>query len=363
MDEERAGATSTREETDRKCPDCGGTMDFDPATGGLYCPYCEHREEIPGGEAAMELDFEAAEQTGSFDWGAEKKTVTCVACGAVSVYDALQIADECPYCGSNQVMEEKGADSLAPGGVVPFKVTAKQAAGRFRGWIQKKLFCPAKAKKNAKVDHFKGVYLPYWTFDANTSTMYRGMYGINRVHRDRKGNTHMRTDWYPASGCLNAFVDDQPVLASERHDPDMLCQLEPFDTARNQAYKPEYVAGFAAERYSIGLKEAWEKAKGRIQAWLEQKVEDKIRQEHHAHQARVEQMSTLYSDIKYKYLLLPVWISAFSYKGKVYHFFVNGETGKVAGKTPVSGLRVGVVVLLCLVAIAAFLWFWQYANG
>ena len=150
---EDINSTTTREETDRKCPACGGVMDFDPATGGLRCPFCEHQEEIKQQESALEQDFEDAEKTGSFDWGAEKKTVTCKSCGAVSVYDALQISDECPYCGSNQVMEEKGAESLAPGGVVTFKVTMQQAGERFKGWIKGKLFCPSKAKKSAKAEN------------------------------------------------------------------------------------------------------------------------------------------------------------------------------------------------------------------
>ena len=35
------------------CPQCGGVMEFDPATGGMKCPYCEYAEEIAAGEAAM----------------------------------------------------------------------------------------------------------------------------------------------------------------------------------------------------------------------------------------------------------------------------------------------------------------------
>ena len=96
----------TKEETDRKCPQCAGTMDFDPATGGLKCPFCDYEEVI-----------QQAEETANCNWGVETKTVICKMCGGESVYDALQIAGECPYCGPNQVMEEKGKNTLAPGGV------------------------------------------------------------------------------------------------------------------------------------------------------------------------------------------------------------------------------------------------------
>ena len=94
-----AKVVSTIEETDKKCPRCGGVMDFDPATGGLMCPYCDYTQEIKKTEeqpeTAQELDFAAAENTQNCNWGVEKKTVLCKACGAESVYDALEIASVC----------------------------------------------------------------------------------------------------------------------------------------------------------------------------------------------------------------------------------------------------------------------------
>ena len=104
-----AEKVDTMKATDRKCPQCGATMDFDPKTGGLYCPYCGYHEEIKaensqGESVASEQDFASAEHTGNCDWGVAQKTVTCKSCGAVSVYDSLTVANECPSCGSNQVM-------------------------------------------------------------------------------------------------------------------------------------------------------------------------------------------------------------------------------------------------------------------
>ena len=88
-----ARTVSTMEETDKKCPNCGGVMDFDPKTGGLLCPYCGHTQEIAAKtdepKEAAELSFDTAENTENCNWGAEKKTVICKACGAESVYDAL----------------------------------------------------------------------------------------------------------------------------------------------------------------------------------------------------------------------------------------------------------------------------------
>lgn len=355
-----AKKAKTMEETDRKCPQCGATMDYDPSTGGLYCPYCDYREEIKaadasGNEKAEELDFNTAEFTGNCDWGAAKKTVTCKSCGAVSVYDALEVASECPYCGSNQVMEANDVKTLAPNGVVPFAVTAKTAGEKFTTWLKKKWFAPKEAKMSAKAEAFKGIYLPYWTFDADTSSNYTAEYGIDR--KVKSGDEEKTvTDWHRTSGHYNHFIDDELVEATGNQNVSILKQIAPYDTNSSKAYKPEYLAGFAAERYSIGLKEAWEKAKASIRSKLNSLISSKITDDHNADHVRNLIVTTNYSNITYKYVMLPVWMSSFTYKGKVYQFAVNGQSGKVGGKYPVSPWRVAFAILIAILVII-LLWY------
>lgn len=351
--------TNTEQDTDKKCPSCSGTMEYDPATGGLMCPYCGHTEsiEVKNGTknevAVDEQDFFAAVETESFDWGAEKKTVTCKACGAVLVYDALQNSEICAYCGSNQVMENNDEKTMKPGGVVPFKITEKQASEKFQEWIKGKWFCPNEAKRTAKAGKFKGIYLPYWTYDTNTVSEYVGQYGTERrVTRRVNGKTVTETviDWHNTSGVHKSFINDYPVLASKNHDTRMLEGILPFDTEDNKAYEPKFVAGFVSERYAIGLKEGWEIAKPGIQEQLRSEVDAKICDEHHTSHARNIRLTTRYNDLKYKYLLLPVWNSSFKYRDKVFNFMVNGQTGKVSGKSPISPIKVAIAVILGLIA-------------
>lgn len=352
--------TKTMQETDRKCPQCGGTMDFDPNLGKLHCPYCDYVEEVPVDDAvpgkAQELDFNSAEFTENFDWGTEQKTVTCKSCGAVTVYDALEVANECPYCGSNQVMEAYDIKTMAPGGVVPFKIDAKTASEKFMEWLSKKWFCPRAAKGSAMADEFTGIYLPYWTFDADTHSSYKGEYGYQKK-RKSGDKEEVYYEWHTGSGVIDKFIDDELICAcGENHDKNILSKIEPFNTEDNVAYRPEYIAGFAAERYSLGVKDAWVKAKEAIKAKLKSIAESKLISDHNADSSRNVQVKTDFSNITYKYLLLPIWISSFTYDGKVYQFMVNGQSGKVGGKFPISKIRVAIAVLIGILILALIWW-------
>ena len=353
--EEQIFAERTEKETDKKCPNCGATVFFDPATGGMHCDYCGYTCELPKADAEheiCEMDFEAALHTESFNWGEQKKEVQCKQCGAVTVYDALETAAVCPFCGSTSVMPAANENTIAPGAVCPFAITKDQAGERFTRWIKGKLFTPRKAKKNARPEAFQGVYLPYWTYDAQTTSNFTGRAGYDRTVKDRDGNKKTVTEWRHVSGVYQEFFDDVTVMASKRQKDSGVRACEPFDFSKLVPYSPQVVAGFIAERYSVGLKEGWESAQKTIQSNLRSDIQSYIRRHWNADRADSVHFSTLYSNITYKYLLVPTWISSFKYKDKVYQFAVNGQTGKVGGKAPVSAWRVIIAILLGIGVIA-----------
>lgn len=353
-------------EFDAECPSCSASIEFNPATGKLTCPYCGFETEIATPEkelekVAQEMDFAKAEERGNFNWGVEKKTVICKACAAETIYDALQVADSCPYCGSNQVMEASSVNTLAPNGVCAFEITDKQAGQNFQEWIKTRWFTPRAAKLSARPDSFQGVYLPYWTFDTKTSSRYSAQYGINYTETDKDGNTTTHTSWYSTSGFYQEFIDDHLVSATTRYDRNMMKKIEPFNLLNNKSYKPEYVSGFLSERYSIGLEDGWKQAQREIQNHLELQITSKIRREHRADSVRSLRFSTTHDDITYKYLMLPIWLSSFRYKEKIYRFMVNGQTGRVGGEAPISPLRVTIAVILSLIVIV-FIWYFFIAE-
>lgn len=338
------------------CPSCSASIKFNPANGNLTCPYCGYEEHIPEAEQekdrlAQEIKLEEATMRDNFDWGTEKKIVICESCAAESVYDTLDVANVCPYCGSNHVMESGAENALAPNGVCPFGVTREQADQNFHKWIGSKWFAPSKAKKMARAEAFQGVYLPFWTFDSQTASQYTAEYGIDHTTTDSEGNSHTTTTYYKTKGFHQEFVDDHLVCATNRYDTEMFKKIEPFDTNNSRAYSKEYLSGYVAERYSIGLEDGWKIAQKEIHERLRDSVSDKVRREHHADSVRSVSLSTVHNDITFKYVMLPIWLSSFQYGSKTYQFMVNGQNGKVGGKYPISPIRVTIAIILCLIAL------------
>ena len=328
--EEQIFSERTEKETDKKCPNCGATVVFDPATGGMHCEYCGYTCELPKADSEneiCEMDFEAALHTESFNWGEQKKEVQCKQCGAVTVYDALETAAVCPFCGSTSVMPASNENTIAPGAVCPFAITKDQAGESFTKWLK------------------------------GTTSNFTARAGYDRTVKDKDGNRKTVTDWRHVSGIYQKFFDDVTVMASKRQADSGVRACEPFDFSKLVPYSPQVVAGFIAERYSIGLKEGWESAQKNIQSRLHSDISSYVRRHWNANRADSVRFSTLYSNITYKYLLVPTWISSFKYKDKVYQFAVNGQTGKVGGKAPVSVWRVLIAIALgiALIALLAYL--------
>lgn len=341
----------------RKCPRCRGMMEFDPKEGKLRCLSCDYTEAVLAREeeniCAEEQDFIYAERKGNHDWGVEKKTVHCESCGIEMIYDAADPLEECLYCGSSRIMEVSRESILAPDGVCVFELDAKQAAERFEQWSRKRWFCRKELKQSVQPKKFKGIFVPCWTFDTHTHTTYDADYGV--CYQRSKGA--QVTNWGGCCGEYREFIDDQLVDGSTRHEKELPNIIESFRIGENKTYRQEYLAGFAAERYSVDLKDAWEKAKESIFERLRRHVTNKILALYHADEVENLKMTTVYNRIQYKLLLLPIWVVCFEVNGKRYRFTVNGQNGEVSGKVPVSPGKVASVVLGGLAALGCLLFF------
>ena len=350
--------TARQAENQTRCPACGGEMAFDPDLQTMHCSFCSHKAavEIQTG-AIMEYDFKSAENTANLNWGAIKKVIHCNNCGADSVLDESSASAECAFCGSSQIINQDSSAGIAPESLVPFKISKNAAIDNFSKWIKKRFFAPGALKSNYRKEGISGVYIPYWSFDANSDSNYRAEAGTYyhetenyTVEKDGKTETRQRqvrqTRWRNVHGNFSKQFDDVLVNASRQVDHKLIKNLEPFNLNELVQYQPDFLAGFLAERYSIGLKEGWENA----QQGLERQLHDDVKKFINADEVRGLSVNTVYNDVKYKHLLLPVWISTYLFNNKVYKFMVNGQTGKVHGESPVSFWKVaGLIAVIVIV--------------
>ncbi len=340
------------------CRQCGASLEFAPGTTVLKCPYCSAENQISvDHEPVREQDFqeylrkleEAAPQ-------AEVRVVKCGSCAAEVTPPPNVTSFACPYCGANIVAESRACRIIPPQGVVPFKITRDGAADLFRGWVKSRWFAPNALKRQAIIEAaVSGLYMPAWTYDSFVRTAYTGERGdayYVTVGSGSNRRTERRIRWSSASGVVQNRFDDVLVVATRTLPSKLARELEPWDLTSVVAYEEEFLAGFRAERYSIGLREGWGIAIGLMQPTIDATIRSDIGGD----EQRINSKQSSYSQVTFKHLLLPVWISAYRYKAKVYQFLVNARTGEVQGDRPYSPWKIGFAVLLGLIVVGTIVY-------
>ena len=205
----------------------------------------------------------------------------------------------------------------------------------------------------------KGVYIPYWTFDAQTDSDYQGQRGVYRYETETyrttengKSVTKTRqrryTDWYSASGSVSYFFDDVLILGSKSLPKKIALNLDPWNFNQVVSFREEYLKGFIVESYSVSLESAYLDARKKI----ERQIRSLVRSDIGGNEQRIHELETAWSKQTFKLLLLPIYISAYQYKGKKYQFLINGQTGEVQGERPYSVTKIVLAVLAGLLIIA-----------
>ena len=198
-------------------------------------------------------------------WLAEKRTVQCQSCKAVSVFDPERVGQNCQFCGSPSLVDYTEIKApIRPQGLLPFKVSESQVREQIRRWYASKWLAPGKLKSRALVDRVRGVYIPYWTFDAQAVCPWEAeaghYYYTTETYRDNQGRTQTRqvqhVRWEPASGLVEHFFDDEPVPGTHGVSHALLRQVEPFATPELVPYDTAFLSGFIVEHYQVVLLEA-----------------------------------------------------------------------------------------------------------
>ncbi|MBI3831929.1 MAG: hypothetical protein HY291_20575 [Planctomycetes bacterium] len=337
------------------CKQCGAKVDFTPGTENLKCPYCGAENEIPASEEDIEeLDFESAiAEAGAEEEQHEKLTVKCSACAAEISLEPNVTASTCPFCGANIVAESVSTKAFKPKSLLPFKLSKQQAFERFRDLVGKRWFAPNDLKQYAQTEQkLAGLYVPYWTYDSDTTSFYRGERGDDytvTVGSGKDRHTETRTRWTSVSGTIWQNFDDILILASRSLPEKYAESLEPWDLEQLTPYRDEYLSGFRAESYQVDLKEGFDEAR----AIMDEAIRSAINKDIGGDHQRIHSVKTQYDNISFKHLLLPIWLSAYRYRDKVYRILINARTGEVQGERPYSWIKITLTVLAALAAIAA----------
>jgi DNA-directed RNA polymerase subunit RPC12/RpoP len=348
------------------CPACGAEALWDPAKQALVCPFC-------GTSSPAKLDADtgkivehdlAAALRGLGDeargWKIEKRYVKCQSCQAISVLDPARQAQRCEFCGSAQLVPyEQNKESFRPESVLPFKVAEDQARDGIRAWYAKLWLAPNALKRRALTDTVKGVYLPYWTFDAQVAATWTAeagyYYYTAETYTDGSGRTQTRqvqhVRWEPAAGQLSHFFDDDLVCASVGVHPNLVRGVEPFPTKELKPYDPGYVAGWVVERYQIDLVAAARAAREAMEAKLRQMCAAQIPGDTY----RNLDVRADYSGQTFKHILAPIWLLTYNYGAKAYQAAMNGFTGAIQGEYPKSWIKVTLLVLAIIIVVVIVL--------
>ena len=355
------------------CTQCGAVLEYRPGAEVLRCGHCGHENCIATSTAPiLEQDFRQALQTLAAAAPTDDRiAIHCDSCGASYSFTAAVHAGQCPFCGAPVVAKTTQHRQLQPQALLPFKVTRDEARTAFRHWLGHRWFAPSGLKEYARADTGpEGLYVPYWTYDAETTTHYQGErgddYQIQESYRAvengqevERTRTVTKTRWTPAAGTVSRFFDDVLVLASQSLPQKVTEGLEPWDLAHLTPYQEDYLSGFRSEMYQVELGDGFERARAIMAPIIHRDIERNIGGDHQ----RIHAADTRYDAICFKHILLPVWLAAFRFRDKSYRFVVNGRTGKVQGERPYSGWKIAFAIVLAAALIGGGLAAWRYYSA
>ncbi len=344
------------------CKQCGAKLDFAPGTLALKCPFCGSETPISQSEDHIEeLDYqEYLNKLAQEHETQEEHRVKCEKCGAETTMPPEVSAGTCPFCGANLVIATQIIRLLKPKSLLPFKVTQKEGFEDFRRWINRLWFAPGDLMKYAQSESkLAGIYVPYWTYDSDTTSFYRGERGDDywvtetyTAYENGRAVTKTRqvrrTRWTSVSGTVWNRFDDILVMASQSLPRKYADRLEPWDLANLVPYADDYLSGFRAESYQVDLPAGFEIARGIMDAGIQTSIRKDIGGDHQ----RIDAVKTSYDKITFKHILLPVWLSAYRYRDKIYRILINARTGELQGERPYSAWKIAAAVIAAVIIIA-----------
>lgn len=346
------------------CSSCGTAMGWEPTTQKFRCPSCLNEEDLSDTANINELPFTPDYiEKAKADWGLGRITVSCNSCGAEISVDENVTSVKCSYCNSPHVLTKRQEAGLPPEGVIPFGIDQKAANEIFSKWVKKRFFAPNKLKKLYHQMQIDPVFLPYWTFDANTFTTWSAqggkVYYVTVGHAENR-RQERKVRWTSLHGKLDKFFNDVLVNASGLQK-NFISKIENYNTVVTKPYKPEYLAGIGTQHYSILPEEGFNVAQKKIELSLRNEITRNIKKSYD--EVSFLNLNTNYSNVTFKHLLVPVYRTGFMYKDKLYSCIINGQTSKIAGEYPKSIIKILLTIFIPILIFAAVYFITMYFTS
>lgn len=336
-------------QSELRCPTCAGQCVYTPAHQGLECSQCGNIQslETPDDDkAAAERDLgEGVDAPVTL----EAHSHHCETCGGDVVFTGPVLSERCAYCNGPVVLRlrEEAFETMA---LVPFRVPASDAQNKALSWVGRRFAAPDDLSDMVAAGRVAGLYAPFWTFDSEEAIQYWASYKVRRGKR---------TETRQTSGSMRISFDDMLVPASPHVTPlirDGI--LHEFDPRRLRPYRAGYLAGFAAERHHQNVSEGLEAARDDKDLLIRNRIKLRINKRG----VRDIRYRTDTTGIRYRRILLPVWLLHYSYRGEPMKVVVCGLQGRTFGERPFSIRKLAVYSALISAAAMAIGMVWGAAG-
>lgn len=321
-----------------KCPFCGGAITFGNTIQKMKCPFCDtefEMGEIANYESKLENEFSDMnwDNYNGEELQADRlRSYVCKSCGGEIVGDENTAVTSCPFCGKPVIMTAKFPGMLRPDCVIPFKFDKSAAKAALKKHYEGKRLLPKVFKDQNHIDEVKGIYVPFWLFDAEAEADMRYKATKLRAWSDNRYD-YTETSFYSVTRGGNIGFEKVPVDVSEKMADDLMEALEPFDFAAVVDFKAAYLAGFFADKYDMDAKQSIQRANECIKKSVKEAFDATVQG---YETVTNETCSIRLKDGSVKYALLPVWLLSTSWNGKNYLFAMNGQSGKMVGDLPLD---------------------------
>ncbi|MDF2650346.1 MAG: hypothetical protein K0Q73_6151 [Paenibacillus sp.] len=312
---------------DYKCPNCGSGMIFDSGTGMLSCQSCGRKDNIE------QISDPLMENVFSED---EAKEYHCNNCGAVIMTEAETAATVCSFCGSGVALADRLTGKLAPAKVIPFAISKEEAMKAFRKWCRNGRLTPSGFMTGDRVKAITGMYVPFWLYELDNKIEVHAQGTKVRIYT-QGDYRYTETQHFNVYRKIRLNYVKVPIDASEKMKDELMDKLEPFPYDQLKSFKTPYLAGYIAEKYSYNDEELFPRAKDKINPYIDAYIHSTVTGYNSVNYTNKQ------IDTKLKhadYVLLPVWVVHYDYRKLEHTFAMNGQTGKVVGKPPISMAKV-----------------------